>query len=83
MGMLRGFWRDGQHFHTGLGCEAMSTALGYDHQHACRQLQGLHNRIDENVKAGCPFGEKIQTYYFRSASRSFLSYKHRMTMHLF
>jgi hypothetical protein len=55
MGMLRGFWRDGQHFHTGLGCEAMPTALGHDHQHACRQLQGLHDRIDENVKAGCPF----------------------------
>src|SRR2546428_3385248 len=32
----------------------MPTALGHDHQHACRQLQGLHDRIDENVKAGCP-----------------------------
>jgi hypothetical protein len=46
VGMLRGFGRDGQHFHTTLGFEAMPTPLGHDHQHAGRQLQGLHDRID-------------------------------------
>jgi hypothetical protein len=32
----------------------MPTALGHDHQHACRQRQGLPDRIDEHVTAGGP-----------------------------
>jgi hypothetical protein len=52
--MLRGFGRDGHHFHATRGFEAMPTPLGHDHQHACRQLQGLHDLIDENIKAGGP-----------------------------
>jgi len=54
MGMLRGFVRDGHHFHTGRGFEAMPTPLGNNHQHAGRQLQGLHDLIDDDVKAGGP-----------------------------
>ena len=32
----------------------MPTPLGHDYQHACRQLQRLHDLIDDDVKAGCP-----------------------------
>src|SRR5437867_666362 len=49
MGMLRGFGRDGHHFHASRGFEAMPTPLGHDHQHACRQLQGLHDLIDHSI----------------------------------
>src|SRR5207245_5604806 len=34
------------------GLEAMPTPLGHVHQHACRQLQGLHGLVDDDVKAG-------------------------------
>src|SRR5215813_5440660 len=52
--MLRWFGSDGQHFHAARGFEAMPTSLRNDHQHACRQLQGLQDLIDENIKAGGP-----------------------------
>src|SRR5438105_4270274 len=52
--MLRWFGRDGQHFHAALGFEAMPTPLGYDHQHAGRQLQGLQALIDDNIKERGP-----------------------------
>jgi hypothetical protein len=54
MGMRRGFWRDGQHFHASFGFEPMPTPLGNDYQHACRQFQGLHDLIDDDVKACGP-----------------------------
>jgi hypothetical protein len=32
----------------------MPTPLGNNHQHAGRQLQGLHDLTDDNIKAGGP-----------------------------
>jgi hypothetical protein len=32
----------------------MPTPLGNDYQHACRQFQGLHDLIDDDVKACGP-----------------------------